>query len=209
MGIGKRIGDLCAERGINLRKLAINADVPYTTLYSAVKRDSDGMDTETLKKIADALGVVPAALYGWQIDTATTQEITQEADSVESSHYEDSKLYNDEEINPDAIEGYFQILLSFGYAVRYIDGNFQIRKSKWIGNRFERSSEIFILSDDEMKELIKKQLSYAKFNLQEVLENAHYFCVPKENSTTKAPPAPAEAAPTPSEGKGQDGGENA
>lgn len=199
MGIGKRIGDLCAKRGINLRKLAINADVPYTTLYSAVKRDSDGMDTETLKKIADALGVGPAALYGWQIDTVTTQGITQEVDSVQLSHYEDSKLYDDDEIHPDAIEGYFQILLSFGYAVRYIDGNFQLRKSKWIGNRFERSSEIFILSDDEMKELIQKQLSYAKFNLQEVLENAHCFHVQKENTAVEAPP----------DGKDQGGGENA
>lgn len=57
MGIGKRIGTICAQHGMSIRQLAIKAGVPYTTMYSAIKRDSDSMDFETLKKIANALGV--------------------------------------------------------------------------------------------------------------------------------------------------------
>lgn len=57
MGIGKRIGTICAQHGMSIRQLAIKAGVPYTTLYSAVKRDSDGMDFETLKRVANALDV--------------------------------------------------------------------------------------------------------------------------------------------------------
>ena len=57
MGIGKQIGILCKEGGISLRQLALKADIPYSTLYSAVKRDSNGIDSEILKRIAVALGV--------------------------------------------------------------------------------------------------------------------------------------------------------
>lgn len=57
MGVGKRIEALCADSGLSIRKLALKADVPYSTLYSAIKRDSNGIDTDTLKKIAAALGV--------------------------------------------------------------------------------------------------------------------------------------------------------
>lgn len=57
MGIGKRIGLICQEEGISLRQLAIKAKIPYSTLYSAVKRDSSGIDSEVLKRIAEALEV--------------------------------------------------------------------------------------------------------------------------------------------------------
>lgn len=55
MGLGKRIGEECKEAGITLRQLAIKADVPYSTLYSAVKRDSDGIDAGTITRLANAL----------------------------------------------------------------------------------------------------------------------------------------------------------
>lgn len=57
MGIGNKIGELCEKRGISLRYVAMKAGIPYTTLYSAVKRDSSGMDADTLQKIAQALDV--------------------------------------------------------------------------------------------------------------------------------------------------------
>jgi transcriptional regulator with XRE-family HTH domain len=54
---GEIIGNLSKEQGINLRQLAIKAEVPYNTLYAIVKRKSSRVDTETLIKIAKALGV--------------------------------------------------------------------------------------------------------------------------------------------------------
>ena len=62
MGIGERIRVLCARKGLSIRQLAIKAGVPYTTLYSAVRRNSDSMDTEALKKVASALGIDPIRL---------------------------------------------------------------------------------------------------------------------------------------------------
>lgn len=57
MGVGSRIEMLCADKGLSIRQLSLKSGVPYSTLYSAIKRDSNGIDTDTLKKIAAALGV--------------------------------------------------------------------------------------------------------------------------------------------------------
>lgn len=57
MGVGSRIEMLCMDKGLSIRQLALKSGVPYSTLYSAIKRDSNGIDTDTLKKIAAALGV--------------------------------------------------------------------------------------------------------------------------------------------------------
>lgn len=57
MGMGSRINVLCKEKKMSLRQLAIKSEIPYSTLYSAVKRDSNGMDVMTLKAIAEALDV--------------------------------------------------------------------------------------------------------------------------------------------------------
>ena len=51
MGLGKRIGEKCIRQGLTIRQLSLKAGVPYSTLYSAIKRDSDGMDFETVKNL--------------------------------------------------------------------------------------------------------------------------------------------------------------
>lgn len=57
MKTGEIIGELARKKNINLRQLAIKADVPYNTLYAIVKRKSDRINPGTLQRIADALGV--------------------------------------------------------------------------------------------------------------------------------------------------------
>ena len=160
------------------------------------------MKMEMLEKIARAFGISPADLHDWSNDSGERQRV----DRIDDSYME-SCLFD--EFDSDAIEGFLKTLLSFGYVTSYIDGNFHVRKSMWTGDRYEREKVVFIVPDSEMRELIQKQLSYAKFNLQEVLENVHCFYVQKENTAVEAPPAPAEAAPTPPEEKDQGGGENA
>lgn len=64
MTTGENIGRLAQEKGISLHKLSDKADVPYTTLYSIVKRKSDKIDVETLKKIALALDLHPIEIMG-------------------------------------------------------------------------------------------------------------------------------------------------
>lgn len=71
MGVGRKIGELCTAQKKSLRKLAIEANVPYTTLYSAVKRDSGGMDASSLKRISEALNckmsdLIPGARFSTQ-----------------------------------------------------------------------------------------------------------------------------------------------
>ena len=76
LGTGKRIGDACQQKGLSLRQLSIKADVPYSTLYSAVKRDSDGISLDALRKIAVALGVDLYSLADFDIASdALAEEI--------------------------------------------------------------------------------------------------------------------------------------
>ena len=63
MGIGKRIGEECKDAGMTLRQLAIKSGVPYSTLYSAVKRDSDGIDAGTITRLANALELPISYFY--------------------------------------------------------------------------------------------------------------------------------------------------
>lgn len=76
MGTGKRVGDECKRQGLSLRQLAIKADIPYSTLYSAVKRDSDGITLDVLKRIALALNIDLYSLADFDMATdAIAEEI--------------------------------------------------------------------------------------------------------------------------------------
>jgi transcriptional regulator with XRE-family HTH domain len=70
MSIGERIGILAKKKKINLHKLADAADVSYNTLYSIVRRKSDKVDPETLKKVARVLEV-PVWELGGLFDDAS------------------------------------------------------------------------------------------------------------------------------------------
>ena len=63
MGVAAKIGEIAKSKGIALKELSREIDVPYTTLYNAVKRDSK-MEFETVQKIADALNVPWYVLLG-------------------------------------------------------------------------------------------------------------------------------------------------
>lgn len=65
MAIGERIGKIAKSKQIPLRQIALSAGISYNTLYAIVKRNSDRIEYETLKKIADVLDTTPAYLIGW------------------------------------------------------------------------------------------------------------------------------------------------
>lgn len=81
MSIGERIGLFASEKGINLRQLAIKADISYNTLYSIVKRKSSRVDYETMQKIADALEVSLSELIGMNpaVDIPENREVFDKA----------------------------------------------------------------------------------------------------------------------------------
>lgn len=69
MGVAAKIGDIAKERKISLKELSRMVDIPYTTLYHAVKRDSK-IDFETAKRIADALSID----VNWLLNGFTLEE---------------------------------------------------------------------------------------------------------------------------------------
>ena len=102
MGVGNRIEALCADKGLSIRKLALTADVPYSTLYSAIKRNSNGIDLDTLKKIASALGVHYSILL---TDSPEEQALfTSDSDTTRVHMLRGNivarELYSDGEISP-------------------------------------------------------------------------------------------------------------
>ena len=62
MGVAMKIGEKAREKDISLKELSRQVNIPYTTLYNAVKRDSK-MDFRTVQKIAVALGMRWYELY--------------------------------------------------------------------------------------------------------------------------------------------------
>lgn len=62
MGIGYRIFEAANEKGVRIKKLAEMAGVPHSTLHCICKRDSNRIDSDTLLKVADALGIDPVLL---------------------------------------------------------------------------------------------------------------------------------------------------
>ena len=85
MGIGKRIGEECARHGLTIRQLSLKANIPYSTLYSAIKRDSDGMDFETVKKLAAVLVMSWYELYPGNKDREEIKSFFGDLDKVVKS----------------------------------------------------------------------------------------------------------------------------
>lgn len=97
MGIGKIIGEECERQGLSLRQLSIKADVPYSTLYSAVKRDSNGIDATTLKKIAMALNLY--SLYTYTVNQSMYDSLTPYLRTLRGEGA--GKAYKETDLSPD------------------------------------------------------------------------------------------------------------
>lgn len=98
MGTGKRVGDECKRQGLSLRQLAIKADIPYSTLYSAVKRDSDGITLDVLKRIAVALNI---DLYSLADFDMATDAIAEEINANRKATKEEQLLQHFRTLNDD------------------------------------------------------------------------------------------------------------
>ena len=63
MTVGERIEEFAKRKNMSIRKLALSAGIPYTTLYYIVNRKSDRVDSEKVAKIANALGIDHTILF--------------------------------------------------------------------------------------------------------------------------------------------------
>lgn len=84
MTVGERIEEFAKRKNMSIRKLALSAGIPYTTLYSVVKRKSDRVDSEKLAKIANALGIDHTILIFGKTREKMIREMDEESERIES-----------------------------------------------------------------------------------------------------------------------------
>lgn len=65
MGIGTRLKQIIKDKNMTIKQLAEITGIPVNTLYSIVKRDSDRVRAKTVQALAEALGVTPTYLIGY------------------------------------------------------------------------------------------------------------------------------------------------
>ncbi|MBE6578192.1 MAG: helix-turn-helix transcriptional regulator [Ruminococcaceae bacterium] len=59
----QRLRNLILDRYQSLRRFAIEADIPYSTLMTLLSRDLGGASFDVVMKICRALGIDPMELY--------------------------------------------------------------------------------------------------------------------------------------------------
>ena len=59
----QKLRNLILDRYQSLRKFAIEAEIPYSTLMTLLSRDVGGASFDVMMKICKALGIDPMELY--------------------------------------------------------------------------------------------------------------------------------------------------
>lgn len=59
----QKLRNLILDRYQSLRKFAIEAEIPYSTLMTLLSRDVGGASFDVMMKICRALGIDPTELY--------------------------------------------------------------------------------------------------------------------------------------------------
>ena len=59
----QKLRNLILDRYQSLRKFAIEAEIPYSTLMTLLSRDVGGASFDVVMKICEALGIDPMELY--------------------------------------------------------------------------------------------------------------------------------------------------
>ena len=81
MGLGIRLKNILKEKKVTVQQLSAKTEIPANTLYSIIKRDNKSIQSESLKKIASALGVSIDELLG---DTLYIDTLENMADLLSS-----------------------------------------------------------------------------------------------------------------------------
>ena len=85
--VATRIKPILDQRGQDIATLAKGADVPYHRVYMSFKRENAKPDADTLRKVADWLGVTEAFLLTGNPDPgdqADIREVTEAILQIES-----------------------------------------------------------------------------------------------------------------------------
>lgn len=76
MGLGIRLKNILKEKKVTVQQLSAKTEIPANTLYSIIKRDNKSIQSESLKKIASALGVSIDELLGDTLYIDTVENIS-------------------------------------------------------------------------------------------------------------------------------------
>lgn len=151
MGIGKQIELFCQKEGISLRQLALKANVPYSTLYSAVKRDSNGIDSGILKRIAEALNINLVSLLMSGTDLTEVLPSESEVDEAVSDLIAQRK-----------IEVFKQAAYLAGYKIDISKAPYSMRLVPKPGMAFGKDELIAAnLTDQEIADAVNQLIYYA------------------------------------------------
>jgi len=55
--VGKRIKELCEERGITINKLAVQSNIPPSTLKNIIYGQVENTGVDTISKVCEGLGI--------------------------------------------------------------------------------------------------------------------------------------------------------
>lgn len=166
-------------RGFSIRKLSIMANVPYSTLYSIINRDSAGADSETINRIAKALNVTVADIL---------LDIDEMADIL-------SKNITNESIQEIAekLKSGTERMNAFLTSIRAVGYDLVVEK-----NENGEDGYIFARKDKTWEHRMSEQDLIAM--LHESLGYTEYLCIRMEKKLEDSD-APFTPDATPSEGK--------
>ena len=71
MSVCQNIKAVAEVRGISIKELSRRVDIPYTTLYNMLNRDSERFDLNLLEQIAQSLDVSVGILMGSAVPSMT------------------------------------------------------------------------------------------------------------------------------------------
>ena len=102
MGIGTRLKQIIKEINMTIKQLAEITGIPVNTLYSIVKRDSDRVRANTIQALADALGVTPTYLIGFDEKIVNPEQYSHEdLASIKAGAW---ASYQEHDINLDDVD---------------------------------------------------------------------------------------------------------
>ena len=165
MGVAMKIGEKAREKDISLKELSRQVNIPYTTLYNAVKRDSK-MDFRTVQRIAVALGMRWYELY---LDSSDKEF------SAAPIDYE--KMIQNENAQERLMAAADHVEILQRNAEKQsgiIWGNDE--KSRWLEEQIPMIAKVYRVEVDDLKAILKSDFEPEPFRVKNMEEEELLSC---------------------------------
>lgn len=170
MGVAMKIGEKAREKDISLKELSRQVNIPYTTLYNAVKRDSK-MDFRTVQKIAVALGMRWYELY---LDSSDKEFSAAPIDYEKMIQNE-----NDQERLMAAADHVEVLQWNAEKQSGIIWGNDE--KNRWLEEQIPMIAKAYRVEVDDLKGILQSVFESESFRVKNMEEEELLSCFRKLN----------------------------